>query len=760
MRFGPTSIRVGGVLAKGLRRPKVRPDLKASRQTVSGETSYVIKIPDTEALSRISEVAYELLQLCDGTRTVTEIAAVWNEIHPSIPFSEEEVIDFVDGMDPNTFERSQAERNLMVLEKIRDERKKRVDQSSLLYMYFSAWDPDKFLERIHPYFRWMFTRQFVYVCIGMFILTAAIVVVDWPRIRNDTIEFYNFANKSAYDLLIFWLLMLFITAIHEFGHGLTCKHFGGEVHQMGLMLMYFMPVFFTDCTDMAMFDRSSKRAWTILGGVWIELVACAVATFAWFLLPPGTFLSSLCYQMLLLTGVSGVFINLNPLMKLDGYYLLREYVQIENLRERSFDYLKQWVRRHTYTMVALVLFGVVVYFTVGRRFGLIVGFLLSGLAVLLLEQSGWLDWIPANKEAPLPSVGLRKHRIFLGLGLSASAYGAVFLIFITFWFKNIFTSKFGDWGYLITAWLIYMVARRKIGGAIPSGWLSPRAWKEKYMAWRMTRAQQVGGVALLVLLAIPTSITVPAEFVLEPGERAEVRAVSDGWVKEVKVQEGQEIEAGAVLAVLSNPELETRAATLEQERALAERRWMAARATNDMAELNRYQQEARRLGAALEEARRKREALTLRAPLAGTVTTPQVEQRVGEYLAAGEVLAVVADRRQMRARVLVRDWELEDVAVGARVKLNVRAYPFRSFSGTVRQILPAAAPDQPVAELKVAERHGQQVTNHFAVVLEIPNPDGALREGMTGTAKILGSRYPTVWRIARSGWRLLSSQVW
>jgi len=264
----------------------------------------------------------------------------------------------------------------------------------------------------------------------------------------------------------------------------------------------------------------------------------------------------------------------------------------------------------------------------------------------------------------------------------------------------------------------------------------------------------------LIVLAVPTSVTVPAEFVLEPGERAEVRAGADGWVKEVAVQEGEEVEAGAVLAVLTNPELETQAATLERERALAERGWLAARAANNLGEAQKHQQETQRLTVALEEARRRRDALVLRAPIGGTVTTPLVEQRVGEYLAAGDEFAAVADRRRMRARILVRDWELEDVAEGARVKLNVRAYPLRSFSGTVREILPAAAPDHPIAEPVVAERKGQQVTNHFAVVLEIPNDDGSLREGMTGTAKILGSKYPTGWRMVRSGWRLLRSQVW
>ena len=94
------------------------------------------------------------------------------------------------------------------------------------------------------------------------------------------------------------------------------------------------------------------------------------------------------------------------------------------------------------------------------------------------------------------------------------------------------------------------------------------------------------------------------------------------------------------------------------------------------------------------------------------------------------------------------------------MKLNVRAYPLRAFQGVVRQILPAAAADRPVAEPVKIERMGQELTNYIAVVLEFPNPDGTLSEGLTGTAKIYGRRYPLAWKAARAGWRWLRSHVW
>jgi hypothetical protein len=118
------------------------------------------------------------------------------------------------------------------------------------------------------------------------------------------------------------------------------------------------------------------------------------------------------------------------------------------------------------------------------------------------------------------------------------------------------------------------------------------------------------------------------------------------------------------------------------------------------------------------------------------------------------------DRAQMRARILVHDWELNDVAVGAPVRLKVAVYPFRTFDGTVERILPAAALDLPLSQLNKVERHGQELTNYFALEMVFPNPDNSLIEGMTGSAKIAGKHRPYAWQAAESAWRWIRSQIW
>ena len=180
MRFGPTSIQVSSVLSKGLRRPKLRSDLRISEQTVNGEKSYVIKNHETNSYNRYGEFEYQLLMLCDGTRTPAEISEALSEQDPDSAIAESEVLEFLDSIEPAMWERSLGEKNLAVLERIRDERKGRVDQSSMLYIAFKAWDPNKTLDeaRSHPE---LDVHRSVRICLACFLFITATYFVagDW-----------------------------------------------------------------------------------------------------------------------------------------------------------------------------------------------------------------------------------------------------------------------------------------------------------------------------------------------------------------------------------------------------------------------------------------------------------------------------------------------------------------------------------------------------------------------------------------------------
>ena len=288
----------------------------------------------------------------------------------------------------------------------------------------------------------MFTPGFVVFSILIFIVAGYLLASDWTRVQHDTSALYNFSDKSAYDIWMFWILLLVLGGIHEFGHGLTCKHFGGDVHQMGFLLIYFTPAFYTDTTDILLFKRGSQRQWVIFAGIWIELVLCGLSGVVWYFSPVGSVLNDIAYKMMLLSGIQGALLNLNPLIKADGYYALSQFFNIDNLREDSFAFLRAWAEKY------------------------------------LLRHD--IDLAP-GQQAPAPHfLSLRRHRHHL-----QHFFARLGIVFA----KNVLVSKLGDeWGYLATLGVIYFFARKGIQQALPvvRAWL--RQKKEDYMAWKMTRS--------------------------------------------------------------------------------------------------------------------------------------------------------------------------------------------------------------------------------------------------------------------------------
>jgi len=193
---------------------------------------------------------------------------------------------------------------------------------------------------------------------------------------------------------------------------------------------------------------------------------------------------------------------------------------------------------------------------------------------------------------------------------------------------------------------------------------------------------------------------------------------------------------------------------------MAESNLRFAQSRSDVAKTAQAERERERLRKELEIAETKVDALQLRAPFGGVLKTPEIQQKVGEFLGTGDEFCQIVNRNEVKARILVRDSDLEQVHLGSPVRVKVQPFPFRTYSGRVEQILPAASTDRPVAQPQKAERLGQQLTNYFVVTMDFPNSDGSLLEGMTGTAKISGKSRPLGFQIGRAVWRWAHSQIW
>lgn len=334
--------------------PKVDPGLIWQENTDDGEPVIVAMIRGRDSFFRFPPEQWNIIELFDGTRSWEDVAALHSELYGT-RFDPDDLREFTSSLDAvNFWYRTPLEKNIALQQKLEEGRHQHAHKKSkwgdVAHMQFSAWDPDRYFNRIYPRLKWLYSRWFGIVCLVLFGFMIYVFAANWGQIAQDSLLFYNFTQKTAGDLAEFWLLFLILAFFHESAHGLTCKHYGGQVHAMGFHLIYLTPAFFVDVSEAFVYAGRWQRFLIILAGIGVEMIFCAVATVVWWGTPPGSGAHDLAYKIMLITGVAVVVVNMNPLIKLDGYYAFSEIIGFSDIKERSTAYLSGLVRRHIFRL--------------------------------------------------------------------------------------------------------------------------------------------------------------------------------------------------------------------------------------------------------------------------------------------------------------------------------------------------------------------------------------------------------------------------
>src|SRR5712664_1580018 len=200
-------------------------------------------------------------------------------------------------------------------------------------------DPCQLLNRLVRQMRFFFTPYFVALSAVAILLAVSVTAASWSEFRQSLPRLYQ---PSAIPAVI--LILLVVIVVHEFGHGMTCTHFGGEVHEMGFVLIFLQPAFYCNVSDAWLFPERSKRLWVGFAGPYFELFLWALAVFTWRATEAGTWVNFVSLSVMATSGLK-TLLNFNPLIKLDGYYLLSDYLEIPNMRRRSFRYVGSLVEK-------------------------------------------------------------------------------------------------------------------------------------------------------------------------------------------------------------------------------------------------------------------------------------------------------------------------------------------------------------------------------------------------------------------------------
>lgn len=680
-------------------RPKLHPDVKIVRREVKGEVHYVVREPTERKYFQFDELVIVLMRLMDGVRTPEEIADAAAEQLGARP-RPGNVADFAQKLKRmGIVERSPAEQHLMLQERLRRKRKIRGRQrshGSILRLQYPFGDPDRVFGRMVERLRWMWTPGFVAVSVVFFATYLLVTAVKWPEFAAGTIALYTLNGIGVWDIVLLIAVTTVITVIHELGHGLTTKALGGEVREWGAMLLYFSPAFYCSTDDAWTFQKRSHRLWTTFAGPWIELMVAAVAGVIWALTEPGTFANWVAFLAFLTGGLSSIFANLNPLIPLDGYYALADWLEIPRLRSGAFEYWGWLFKRYV-------------------------------LAV----------------DAREPAVTPRERRIFLVYGALASIYSVFVAVVGLLWLIFIFGRFIGPWIWVIVAVIAARQIRKHAGRSRALASAAAIRLRAGFVSTQTARILAAAVVAIIVVpFLLPWTYRARGDFTVEASPPAPVRTQVAGILDRVILTEGDTVAVGDPIAILWNPELEAawlkrdaEARRLLVRKARAEAVGDLAAAARSDAMLSEVNDELAVLGA-------RREQLLVRAPIAGILLGYRLEERHGEMLRDGDELTAIASFTGRLARISVPLKQAGELQVGQTAKLRLRTRPNVQFRSTVASVAPAA------------EEGTVEAIVYFPTGAWQPLP------GMTGIGKVVTRRATVAHAIARAWRQTVRMDLW
>jgi multidrug efflux pump subunit AcrA (membrane-fusion protein) len=669
--------------------PKLRDDLTLVEQTYRGEQSYIVKDPKTRKYFRFRPVEVSVIQLFDGLRSPAEVAAALAEGGMRVSAGAVEgFANKLKGM--GLLERTIGERSVLLMERLRAQRRQRLaapgGQSDIFRLRWSMGDPDQYMNRTMPYLRWMYSRAFLTASVLVFAIYFLIIAVKWGDFTAALGDLYHL-RYSAWELFVFWCTASVIIVIHELGHGYTCKYFGGEVHEIGAMLLYFEPAFFCNVNDSWTFPELKARLWVTAAGSWIQFVVAGLASLVWWAATPDSLVSHIALSAMLFGGVTTILMNANPLIPLDGYFALSDYLEVPNLRQRAFGYLG-WVAK-------------------ARVLGL---------------------------DVPAPAADEREQRIFLTYSLLALAYIASIMLMIAGTVYGWLDQALGLLGgalFVLVLWLMARSSLRVLGQTLAAAWREARA---RVVARRL-RDRLLTSALILILVGaiIPRPITVTGPFVAAPALSVTLTSPDSGLVGGVYVREGTRVQAGMPLVQVRDLDLERAiVATTRRTDSLAAR-VSQARAAGGSGEVARLETDLATDAARLAGMTGTRHDLTVRALVSGVVVTRRPEQLLGQWVSLGERLLEVGQPDSLELRIALVDAGATLVRAGQPARLVFHA-DGETVAGSVTSVAPATSVAAGAVDARVGLHRARgwrpRMTGEASVTLRRSNLWGALWWGV------------------------------
>ncbi|HET6574472.1 MAG TPA: biotin/lipoyl-binding protein [Fimbriiglobus sp.] len=706
-------------------RLSVRPDLQISEQRYEGKVYHVVKDPICLRYYRFNKQEYFVFSLFDGKHNMEDVRK---------RFEDEFKPHRLEFQDLESFARQLVTAGLVQHEaggagkhlfqrRAKQRRTRRIAAfTNILYWKIPVFDPDRILTWMYGYLWWIFTWPCFLAAVGLMLAAAFHVLVHFQAFYDKMPRYQEFF--AFHTVLYMWLSLGVVKVIHEFGHGLSCKAFKGECHEMGVLLMCLSPALYCNVTDAWTVADKWKRIIISFAGIYVELVIAAIATFVWWYTPHLPTINSIAMCLMVLCSVSTVMFNANPLMRFDGYYMMADWLEIPNLRDRSNKYLT-----HQFQEKCL---GIEVqpepYMAPSRR-ALFVTYAVTSY-VYRWTITFSIIWMLSNFLGPQLKI--------LSQMLAFVALASMFI------------------------WPIYRMAKN----IHQRGRLPDMKAKRVYA----TAAVAAGLVVAFVFVPLPVSRVLDRGLVtVDPGSAGPVGLIEPAFLTGLHVQEGQTVQQGQLIATFDSRELREQrdqaATKRDQQRRVADslRQQLTV---GDPAQRDKVRLEADQ---ARDEAdawarqvdlldERLRAVSTLTAPRDGVVMGLPRRSEVGKLFdrnfQQGRPICTVGDPSKLIVRVPISavDYKLLAEDMPARGELTASVYVAgrtdHLFTGMVRRLPQSDAQQVPYpltqrgggpVAVKQSGEGGQEVTpvaQVYLVEVELEDPDATVRPGVLVDVKI------------------------
>ena len=579
-------------------KPRLRRHARLFRTHYRGQLWYMLQDRTSGRFHRFSPSSYLIISMLDGKRTVQYVWEITCKQLDDETLTQDEVIRLLGQLHAADVLLGDIPPDIDELsERGTKQRNRKFIMSFLnpLAVRLPLIDPDDFVTATYPLVRPFISWFGALIFIGITGYAGFLALSHWDQLTENVVD----RVLSAENIGLLVLCYILIKGVHELGHAYVVKKWGGEVHEIGLMFLVFMPVPYVDASDAMRFPSKWQRALVGGAGILVEFFLAAIAMIVWVNAEDGL-IRAFAFNTMLIGGISTLLFNGNPLLKFDGYYVMSDIVEIPNLAQRSKNYIGYLIKRYA--------FGV--------------------------------------EHADNPATGRGEPGWFFFYAIAAFAYR----MFITFAIVLFVSQQFYFLGILLAIWALTLMLGWPTLKHIWYLLANPALRHKRTRAFAVTASVTGGLVALLFFFPAPHA-TIAEGVVWVPGNRI-VIAAADGVVVDLVESSGAEVSRETPLLTLDDPMAKARVALLTGYIDELNRR-IGALDFGDRSAARVLQEELRAAQGDLDLTRERLDHLTLRAAASGTLILPGGEDLRGRFVRKGQTVAYITDFTNPLIRVVV-----------------------------------------------------------------------------------------------------------